>query len=78
LTPQPREALNKSAPRAAWLLRDEAQGAKPKASLHGLPGLATQRIARKTTPPKGFGPEQTRSRLQALLAGLTGTADRLF
>jgi hypothetical protein len=32
------------------VLRDEPQGAKPKASLDGLPGFATPRIARKTTP----------------------------
>ena len=52
---EPKEALNQSAPCAAWILRDEALGAKPKASLYGLPGFATQRIARKTAPPKGFG-----------------------
>ena len=38
---------------AAWLLRDEARGAKSKASLNGLPEFATQRIARKTTARQG-------------------------
>ena len=49
------EALNKSAPCAAWILRDEAQDANPRARLAALPGFATPRIARKTAPPKGFG-----------------------
>jgi hypothetical protein len=34
-------------------LRDEARGAKSKASLDGLPEFATKRIARKTTALKG-------------------------
>jgi hypothetical protein len=46
---------SKLAPRASLLLRVEPLGAKPKASLDGLPGFATQLIARKTAPPKGFG-----------------------
>jgi hypothetical protein len=41
------------APCAAWCLRDEARGAKSKASRDGLTEFATKRIARKTTAPKG-------------------------
>ncbi len=40
-------------PRATVLFRDEMLGARPKASLDGLPGLATTQIARKSAVPSG-------------------------
>src|SRR6185369_7896287 len=40
-------------PRATVLFRDEMLGARPKASLDGLPGLATTQISRKSAVPSG-------------------------
>src|SRR6185369_9875672 len=40
-------------PRATVLFRDEILGAGPKASLDGLPGLATTEIARQSAVPSG-------------------------
>jgi len=40
-------------PRATVLFRDEILGARPKASLDGLPGLVTTEIARQSAVPSG-------------------------
>ena len=53
MTPVLQGLCSKLAQCAAWLLRDEARGAKSKASLDGWPEFATQRIARKTTARQG-------------------------
>jgi hypothetical protein len=58
-------------PRATVLYRDELVGARPKASLDGLPGLVTPQIARKSAVPQGSdknGPFATK-----FLAGASST-----
>ena len=42
-------------PRATVFFRDEILGARPKASLDGLPGLVTTELARKSDRPFGLG-----------------------
>jgi len=47
-------------PRATVLFRDEMVGARPKASLDGLPGLVTPQIARKSAVPEGGANKRAR------------------